>query len=63
MERRLARHTRDIVGTNAPKAQILPEAHTELLRFAVSRGLIEARLAAKSEAHGASLQAKLGFPP
>lgn len=63
MERRLARHTRDIMGTNEPKAQILIEAHIDLLRFAVSHGLIEAPLTAKSEANIALLQAKLCFPP
>ncbi|MGH7944601.1 MAG: SEC-C metal-binding domain-containing protein [Opitutaceae bacterium] len=61
MERRVARSSRDMLGTNAPLAHLLLEAHTDLRRFAVRHGLIDQSLAAKSEKNVALLKEKLGF--
>ncbi len=62
MERRVVRQTRGIMGTNLPKAHLLLEAHSDLLRYAARHRLIEDHFATKSERNLARLKAELGFP-
>jgi hypothetical protein len=62
MERRITRSARGMLGTNAPHAHLLIEAHADLLRFAVRHRLIAETEAAKSERNLAMLRDKLGFP-
>jgi hypothetical protein len=62
MERRVARSSHDMLGTNAPHAHLLFEAHADLLRFAVRHRLVETHVATKSETNLARLRAKIGFP-
>ena len=61
IEQRVVRHMRSTMGLDVPEAQLLLEAHSDLLRFAVRHHLIEGYFAAKSEKNIAMLKAQLGF--
>lgn len=61
MERRIARSTQDLLGTNTPHAHLLIEAHADLLRFAARHRLIAESKEAKSATNIATLRNKLGF--